>query len=701
MGSRDREGELIPVARRVLFWIVRLGVALVLVAAALAAGRHGGGGALIVTASAATPLSITCPAPITAEADQVGGAFVVPGTATATGDGVTISGPSPAVYPLGTSTVTYAATDSSGDSVSCQTTITVVDTTPPVITCPAPITAEATGNESAFVVPGSATAFDIAGPVTITGPAAGSYPLGTTTVTYSATDQSGNRSSCSSSIAVVDTTPPSITCPAPITAEATGNESAFVVPGSATAFDIAGPVTITGPAAGSYPLGTTTVTYSATDQSGNRSSCSSSIAVVDTTPPSITCPAPITAEATGNESAFVVPGSATAFDIAGPVTITGPAAGSYPLGTTTVTYSATDQSGNRSSCSSSIAVVDTTPPSITCPAPITAEATSFAGAVVAPGAASASDIAGPVTVAGPSGAATYPLGTTTLTYTATDQSGNQGSCTATITVVDTTPPSISCPAAVTVEATSVAGAFVTPGAATASDIAGPVTITGPAAGTYPLGTTSTTYTATDFVGNTNSCHSSITVHDTTAPSITITTPAHTVYAIGQMVNASYSCSDAGSGVASCTGTVAGGTSIDTSSAGTKSFTVTAVDNVGNTSHQTVTYEVGYNICTLYDSTRAVQSGATIPIKLEICDAAGNDLSSAGIMLTAIGVTQLSTSISGPVMASGNANPDNNFRFAGPGYIYNLSTQGLSTGTYALAFTISGDPTIHTVYFQVK
>src|SRR5712691_11422117 len=136
MGSRDREGELIPVARRVLFWIVRLGVALVLVAAALAAGRHGGGAAVIVTASAASPLSITCPAPITAEADQVGGAFVAPGTATATGDGVTIAGPSAGVYPLGTTTLTYTATDSSSNSVSCQTTITVVDTTPPSITCP-------------------------------------------------------------------------------------------------------------------------------------------------------------------------------------------------------------------------------------------------------------------------------------------------------------------------------------------------------------------------------------------------------------------------------------------------------------------------------------------------------------------------------------------------------------------------------------
>ena len=541
------EGVLVPVARRFLFWMVRLGAAFVLVAAVLAAGRHAGGGAIVVTASAATPLSITCPAPITAEADQVGGAFVVPGTATATGDGVTIAGPSAGVYPLGTTTLTYTATDSSSNSVSCQTTITVVDTTPPSITCPAPITTEATSSAGAVVAPGAATASDIASVVTVAGPS----------------------------------------------------------------------------------------------------------------------------------------GAAT-----------------YPLGTTTLTYVATDQSGNTSSCSSSVTVVDTTPPSITCPAPITAEATSFAGASVNPGAAVASDTAGPVTISGPS-AGTYPLGTTTLTYTATDQSGNTSSCNSSITVVDTTPPSITCPAPITVEATFLSGAFVTPGTATASDIAGPVTITGPAAGTYPLGTTTITYTATDQSGNTSSCNSSITVHDTTAPAITITTPAHTVYAIGQVVNASYSCSDIGSGVATCAGNVASGTPIDTSSAGTKSFTVTAVDNVGNTSHQTVTYDVGYGICTLYDSTKAVQSGATIPIKLEICDAAGNDLSSAGITLTAIGVTQLSTSISGPVMASGNANPDNNFRFASPGYIYNLSTKGLSTGTYALSFTISGDPTIHTVYFQVK
>ena len=53
--------------------------------------------------------------------------------------------------------------------------------------------------------------------------------------------------------------------------------------------------------------------------------------------------------------------------------------------------------------------------------------------------------------------------------------------------------------------------------------------------------------------------------------------------------------------------------------------------------------------------------------------------------------------------SGNANPDNNFRFDATlnGYIYNLSTKGLSTGTWQLSFTVAGDPIIHVVQFDLK
>lgn len=62
-------------------------------------------------------------------------------------------------------------------------------------------------------------------------------------------------------------------------------------------------------------------------------------------------------------------------------------------------------------------------------------------------------------------------------------------------------------------------------------------------------------------------------------------------------------------------------------------------------------------------------------------------------------------VSGPVQDSGNANPDNDLRNVGgsgqnAGYIFNLSTAGLATGTYALQFTVSGDPVVHTVMFGV-
>jgi hypothetical protein len=69
---------------------------------------------------------------------------------------------------------------------------------------------------------------------------------------------------------------------------------------------------------------------------------------------------------------------------------------------------------------------------------------------------------------------------------------------------------------------------------------------------------------------------------------------------------------------------------------------------------------------------------------------------------------ISTNASTTVDDAGNANPDSNFRFdptLGPagGYIFNLQTTGLSTGTYVLTFTVSGDPTPHNseLLFQVR
>jgi hypothetical protein len=114
----------------------------------------------------------------------------------------------------------------------------------------------------------------------------------------------------------------------------------------------------------------------------------------------------------------------------------------------------------------------------------------------------------------------------------------------------------------------------------------------------------------------------------------------------------------------------------------------------------------YHTCLLYDPTKAVKSGSTLPIKLQLCDAGGSNESSAAITLHAISITPISTSISGSVEDPGNANPDSDFRYDSTlggtgGYIFNLKTTGLTTGTYTLNFTVSGDPTQYSTAFQVK
>ena len=82
--------------------------------------------------------------------------------------------------------------------------------------------------------------------------------------------------------------------------------------------------------------------------------------------------------------------------------------------------------------------------------------------------------------------------------------------------------------------------------------------------------------------------------DASTPQATITTPANgATYERGQVVNAAYSCSDGGggSGVTSCSGTVANGSPLDTSTSGAKTFKVDVASGSGGQSTSTVTYNV--------------------------------------------------------------------------------------------------------------
>ena len=223
---------------------------------------------------------------------------------------------------------TYAlcAMDACGNAtLSTAVTLTVGDTTAPVITCPANATVEC-GSSTAPGITGTATATDNCSATTIAftdgATSDGCGNSGSFTRTWTATDASGNSSSCAQIISIVDTTAPSVTAPANATVECGGDTSPAAT-GSASGSDTCGSVTISSSdsfSASCGSAGTITRTWTATDECGNTASAVQTISVVDTTAPSISVPANASVECSGDTSPAAT-GSATGSDTCGSVTV--------------------------------------------------------------------------------------------------------------------------------------------------------------------------------------------------------------------------------------------------------------------------------------------------------------------------------------------------------------------------------------------
>ncbi|HKQ07129.1 MAG TPA: HYR domain-containing protein [Blastocatellia bacterium] len=480
-----------------------------------------------VTVSDNQAPQVACPASFSQSTDaNACTAVVTYATPTATDNcsgvgAVTCTPASGTAFPKGVSTVTCSVTDASGNAGSCSFTVTVNDTQAPTITCPASSVHDTDPNVCTAVVTYAApTVSDNcpgAGSPTCSPASGSSFPRGVTTVNCSVTDASGNSASCSFTVTVRDTQAPTISaCPANISTVSSGGCEVITYT-SPTATDNCGSATVTctPPSGFCFPAGTTTVTCTASDSSPDSpdSSCSFTVTVV---PCTISCPANITVGNDPNQCGAVVSFSPTTSAGCGTVACS-PASGSFfPVGTMTVTC--TTQTGPA--CSFSVTVKDTQAPTIgACPANISV-VSGGACQVVNYTPPTASDNCGSASVActPPSGFC-FPSGTTPVTCVASDSSPDSpnSSCSFTVTVV---PCTISCPANITVgNDPNQCGAVVNFAPSVNGGGCGTV-VCSPASGSFfPVGTV--TVTCTTQAGP--ACSFSVTVQDTQAPTITVTT----------------------------------------------------------------------------------------------------------------------------------------------------------------------------------
>ncbi|MEM6347869.1 MAG: HYR domain-containing protein, partial [Bacteroidota bacterium] len=473
--------------------------------------------------------------------------------------GLTSSHSPGATFPVGTTTVTYTATDAGGLSTSCSFDVIVTDNENPSLTaCPANITIPAVGCTAnpTWTAP---TATDNCPGVILTSTAnsGDAFNVGTTTVTYTATDLEGNVVTCSFTVTVTETVDPIINCPGAITINAdAGLCTGTVASALATATDNCATPTITSDApgggadiAGSYPVGTTTVTFTATDDAGNTATCTTLITVVDNEAPSFTnCPV-------GLQTVNVAPGTcagvfnytptfsdncpgATVAQTSGPTVGTSQAPGSY-----TVAFTVTDAAGLQAVCTINYEVVDNEAPTITnCPAAVNNlnvdAATCGAVFTFNPTANDNCAVTSFVRTdaTGLVSGDVFPVGTTTISYLASDAEGNTTPCSFDVVVTDNVAPVFTtCPTNITVnvDGGSCTATVSTLALAVATDDCGIASIINDfngggadANGTYPLGMTTVTFTATDNNGLTNNtCTVEVTVIDNIPPTITCPTNA--------------------------------------------------------------------------------------------------------------------------------------------------------------------------------
>ncbi|ADO70143.1 uncharacterized protein STAUR_2339 [Stigmatella aurantiaca DW4/3-1] len=524
----------------------------------------------------------------------------------------------------GAFSITYSVTDPSGNTVTSPTSRTVKsdDNTPPVLALNGPAVQAlecATPYTDLGAIASDVCTDDINDRITVTGTVNPNVP-NTYTVTYNVTDVAGlSAPPVSRQVNVSDTQKPVVTVTGPTSVNIECNGGPFNDPGATANDACAGALpTVASPAVNPGQPGAVTVTYSATDPSGNTgvSATGRTVNVQDTLPPALTL---LGDAAMGLECAspFNDPGATANDQCAGDLTddiVKTGTVNNKQLGNHVLGYSVTDPSGRTASASRTVEVDDTLAPVITITGPL--EDTFECGSPYTDRGATAEDAcvgAVPVT-ATQVGDANQP-GSFIISYSATDPSGNSVTSPVTrhVTVDDNAPPTLALRGLAT-EALECGNPYADPGAiandACFGDVTNRITVTG-SINNKQLGSQTLTYNVTDPAGQSAPAVTrTVNVGDSQAPVITVTGPLAATIECGgdDYVDPGATANDVCVGPVPAVAT----TVVNPGQEGTYSIKYTAQDSSGNTATSAAS-----RIVTVADTlppTLALNGAANLPLE---------------------------------------------------------------------------------------
>ena len=519
---------------------------------------------------------------------------------------------------LGSHDFTVTGTDDVGNETVVTHTYTVLDVTAPTVTITSPED-NPTFDQNESVLADYACADEPGGSGIDTcvgnvadGAAVDTSTLGDIDFTVTATDNDGNVTEVTHTYTVEDVTDPAVTITTPADS-ATFDRGELVAADYACEDEASGSGLLLcfgtvpdGVAIATSTLGAHTFQVFAIDAAGNLTAVLHSYTVVDGTDPGVTIDSPQdgatyeVGESVSADYACEDEVGGSGLDSCVGTVANGAAIDTATLGAHDFTVTATDNAGNETEVTNAYTVVDDTDPEITIATPVDGAVFEIGESVTVDFACT--DVSGVGSCVGPSadGAAldTSTPGAYQFTVNAEDNVGNTATLTHDYTVREAGAP--------TVEVTSPAddavyaqGQLVIADYACEDEVGGSGidSCVGPTDDGDPVNTATPgehdfTVTGTDNDGNETVVTNTYTV-DASAPTITITTPTDGgTYDRGSSVPADYACNDTGgSTVAICFGTVPDGVAISTATLGHHSFSVFAMDAVGNLTLMVHSYTV--------------------------------------------------------------------------------------------------------------